>query len=77
MVALLLLAVIITNCEAARILSSKVEYLSARRYSSSMVVGGSRERDLKKEVVGFFRSSIRLHPYYTYQFVGQLAQISR
>ena len=45
MAALLLLAVIITVCEAARILSSIVEYLSARRYSSSMVAGGSKERD--------------------------------
>ena len=52
MVALPLWAVIITICEAARILSSKVEYLSTCRYSSSMVVGGSRERDWKKGVVG-------------------------
>ena len=44
--------IIITVCEAARILSSRVEYLSARRYSSSMVAGGSRERDWKKGVVG-------------------------
>ena len=50
--ALPLWAVIITVCEAARRLSSKVEYLFARRYSSSMVVGGSRERDWKKGVVG-------------------------
>ena len=37
---------------AARILSSRVEYLSARRYSSSIVAGGSRERDWKNGVVG-------------------------
>ena len=49
---LLLWAVIITVCEAARIFSSRVEYLSARQYSSSMVSGGSRERDWKKGVVG-------------------------
>ena len=52
MAALPLWAIIITVCEAARILSSRVEYLSARRYSSSMVAGGSRERDWKKGVVG-------------------------
>ena len=52
MVALPLWAVIITFCEVARMLSSRVEYLSARRYSSSMVAGGSRERDWKKGVVG-------------------------
>ena len=52
MAALPLWAVIITVCEAAQILTSKVEYLFARRYSSSMVAGGSRERDWKKRVVG-------------------------
>ena len=52
MASLPLWAVIITVCEAAQILSSRVEYLSARRYSSSMVAGGSRERDWKKGVVG-------------------------
>ena len=52
MAALLLWAVIITVCEAARILSSRVEYLPARQYNSSMVAGGSRERDYKKGVVG-------------------------
>ena len=31
--------------EAARILSSSVEYMSACQYSSSMVTGGSRDRD--------------------------------
>ena len=45
MVALMFWAVIITVWEAARILSSNVEYLSARRYSSSIVAGGSRDRD--------------------------------
>ena len=44
-------AVIITVCEAAHIFSSRVEYLSARRYNSSIVAGGSRERDWKKGVV--------------------------
>ena len=51
MAALPLWAVIITVCEVAQMLPSKVEYLSARRYSSSMVIGGSRERDWKKGVV--------------------------
>ena len=32
-------------------LSSRLEYLSACRYNSSMVAGGSRERDWKKGVV--------------------------
>ena len=50
MVALPLCAVK-TVCEAAWILSSKVDYLSARRYSSSMVAGGSMERDWNKGVV--------------------------
>ena len=48
MAGLPLWAVIITICEVARIFSSRVEYLSTRRYSSSMVAGGSRERDWKK-----------------------------
>ena len=52
MAALPLWAAIIIFCEAARILSSRVKYLSTRRYSSSMVAGGSRERDWKKGVVG-------------------------
>ena len=51
MAGLLLWAVIITVCEEVRIFSSRVEYLSAHRYSSSMVFGGSRERDWKKGVV--------------------------
>ena len=52
MAVLPLWAVIITVCEATRILSSRVEYLSACQYSSSMLAGGSRERDWKKGVVG-------------------------
>ena len=44
--------VIITVCEAARMLSSNVENLSARRYNSSMVAGGSRDKDWKNGVVG-------------------------
>ena len=32
-------------------LSSSVENLSARRYSSSMVVSGSKDKDLKNKVV--------------------------
>ena len=52
MALLLLWAVIIPSCESTRIFSSIVEYLSARLYSSSMVTGGSRERDKKKGVVG-------------------------
>ena len=52
MAGLLFWAVIITVCEAARILSSSVEYLSARLYSSSIVAGESRDRDWKKRVVG-------------------------
>ena len=52
MAALLLWEVIITVFEAARILSSRVEYLSAYRYNYSMVAGGSRKRDWKKGVVG-------------------------
>ena len=45
-------AVIITVCEVAQILSSSMENLSARRYNSSIVVGGSRDRDWKNGVVG-------------------------
>ena len=52
MAALPLWAVIITVCEAALILPFRVEYLSTHRYSSSMVAGGSRERDWKKGIVG-------------------------
>ena len=49
---LLFWVVIITVCEAARMLSSRVENLSARWYNSSMVSGGSRDRDWKNGVVG-------------------------
>ena len=38
--------------EATRMLSSSVENLSARRYSSSIVTGGSRDKDWKNGVVG-------------------------
>ena len=44
--------VIITVCEVTRMLSSRVENLSARRYNSSIVAGGSRDKDWKNEVVG-------------------------
>ena len=49
---LLLWAVIIIVCEAARMLSSSVENLSARRYNSSIVTGGSKDKDWKNGVVG-------------------------
>ena len=52
MAGLLFWAVIITVCEAARMLSSRVENLSAQQYSSSMVTGGSSDRDWKNGVVG-------------------------
>ena len=52
MAGLLLWVVIITVCEAARMLSSNIENLSARRYNSSIVTGGSRDKDWKNEVVG-------------------------
>ena len=48
---LLFWAAIITVWEAARILSSSIEYLFARLYSSSIVAGGSRDIDRKKGVV--------------------------
>ena len=51
LVGLLLWVVIITICEADRILSSSVEYLFARLYSSSIVRGGYSDRDWKKGVV--------------------------
>ena len=35
---------------AARILSSSIEYLSARLYNSSIVTGKSKDNDWKKEV---------------------------
>ena len=49
---LLFWAVIITVCEVAQMLSSSIENLSARRYNSCMVVGGSKDKDWKNEVVG-------------------------
>ena len=49
---LLLWAVIITVCEAAWMLSSSVENLSARWYNSSIDAGESRDKDWKKGVVG-------------------------
>ena len=52
MVGFVFWVVIITVWEAARMLSSSVENLSARRYNYSIVIGGSRDRDWKKEVVG-------------------------
>ena len=48
---LVFLAVIITVWEAAHMLSSSVEYLSARLYISSIVRGRSSDRDWKKGVV--------------------------
>ena len=51
LVGLLFWAVIIIVWEAARILSSSVEYLSTRLYSSSIVIGGSSDSDWKKGVV--------------------------
>ena len=52
MAGLPLWVVIITVCEAARMFSSNVENLPARRYNSSMVAGGSRDKDWKNGVVG-------------------------
>ena len=79
MVSLLFWAVIITVWEAARILSSSVEYLSAHLYVSSIVASGSSDSDWKKGVVGpkFFKSSGGPHPCYMHRFVGQPIQISR
>ena len=39
-------------CEAARMLSSSIENLSAHLYNSSIVASGSRDKDWKNEVVG-------------------------
>ena len=39
-------------CEAARMLSSSVENLYARRYNSSIVTDGSMDKDWKNGVVG-------------------------
>ena len=44
-------AVIIIVCNAAQMLSSRVENLFARRYSSSIVAGGSKDKDWKNGVV--------------------------
>ena len=52
MAGLPLWVVIIIVCEAARMLSYSVENLFARRYNSSIVAGGSRDKDWKNEVVG-------------------------
>ena len=52
MVGLVFWAVIITVCEAARMLSSSIENLSARRYNSSIFADGSRDKDWKNGVVG-------------------------
>ena len=51
MAGLLLWAVIITVREVARMLSSSVENLSARRYNSSIVTGGSSDKDWKNGMV--------------------------
>ena len=48
----------ITVWEAGQILSSSVEYLSAPLYSSSIVRGGSSDRDWKKGVVGQASSKV-------------------
>ena len=52
MVSLPLWAVIITVWEAARMLSSNVEYLFAHLYNSFIVTGGSKDRKWKNGVVG-------------------------
>ena len=44
--------VIMTVWAAARILSSGIEYLSARLYNSSIVTGGSKDSGWKKGVDG-------------------------
>ena len=74
MVGLPLWVVIITVCEAVRMLSSSVDNLSARRYNSSMVVGGSRDKDWKNgwSVQSFFVSFAGPHPYCKYQSARQL-----
>ena len=67
LVSLLFWEVIITVWEAARILSSSVEYLSACLYSSSIVTSGSSDSDWKKGVVGpkllqkFWRTALMLY----------------
>ena len=52
MVGLPLWAVIITVWEASQILSSSVEYLSARLYKFSIIVSESRDSKWKNGVVG-------------------------
>ena len=52
MAGLPLWVVIIMVWEVARILSFSVEYLSARLYNSSMVVGGFRDSEWKNGMVG-------------------------
>ena len=52
MAGLPLWAVIMKVWEAVRILSSSVEYLSARLYNSSIIVGGSRDSEWKNGMVG-------------------------
>ena len=44
--------VIMTFCVAAQILSSNIEYLSARLYNSSIVAGWSKDSEWKKGVDG-------------------------
>ena len=41
-----------TICEVAQMLSSSIESLFARRYNSSIVAGGSRDKDWKNGLVG-------------------------
>ena len=43
---------LVTVWDAARMLSSCVENLSARQYNSSIVTGGSKDRDWKNGMVG-------------------------
>ena len=44
--------IIMTAWVATRILSSNIEFISARLYNSSIVVGGSKDSDWKKGVDG-------------------------
>ena len=48
---LVALGVIMMVCEAAWMLSSSIENLSARQYNSSIVADGSRNKDWKNGVV--------------------------
>ena len=43
---------IMTVCVAAQMLSSSVEYLFARLYNSSIIVGGSKDGEWQKGVDG-------------------------